>query len=66
MKLPERWQKVIEQNGKYIIDFESKDESFYKKVIEKLQKRWNKCITLEGYYVDKYSRILRKTCVFLS
>ena len=21
MKLPERWQKVIEQNGKYIIDY---------------------------------------------
>ena len=23
MKLPERWQKVIEQNGKYIIDYSS-------------------------------------------
>ena len=33
--------------------FESKDESFYKKDIEKLEKRWNKCITLEGNYVDE-------------
>ena len=28
--------------------FESKDESFYIKGIEKLEKRWNECITLEG------------------
>ena len=27
--------------------FESKDESFYKKIIEKLDKRWNGYITLE-------------------
>ena len=32
---------------------ESKDESFYKKGIEKLEKRWNECITLEGNYVDE-------------
>ena len=31
--------------------FESKDESFYKKGIEKIEKRWNECITLEGNYV---------------
>ena len=33
--------------------FESKDESLYKKSIEKLEKRWNKCITLERNYVDE-------------
>ena len=35
--------------------FESKDESLYKRGIEKLEKRWNECtrITLEGTYVDK-------------
>ena len=32
-------------------DFESRDESFYKKGIEKLEKCWNECITLEGNYV---------------
>ena len=30
--------------------FKSKDESFYKKGIEKLGKRWNECIALEGNY----------------
>ena len=33
--------------------FESKDESFYKKGIEKLDKLWNKFITLEGNCVDE-------------
>ena len=33
--------------------FESKDKSFNIKDIEKLEKRWNKCITLEGEYVDE-------------
>ena len=33
--------------------FESRDESFYKKGIGKLEKRWNECITLEGNYVDE-------------
>ena len=33
--------------------FESKDKSFYKKGIEKLEDRWNECITLEGEYVDE-------------
>ena len=34
--------------------FESKDESFYKKKgIEKLEERWNECVTIEGNYVDK-------------
>ena len=32
--------------------FESEDESFYKKGIGKLEKRWNECITLEGNYVE--------------
>ena len=34
-------------------NFKSKDESLYKKGIEKLGKRSNKCITLEGNYVDE-------------
>ena len=34
--------------------FESKDESFCKKGIEKLEKRWNEYITLEGNYVVLY------------
>ena len=33
--------------------FESKDESFYNKGIENLEKRWNECITLEGRIVDE-------------
>ena len=33
--------------------FESKDESFYKKGIVKLEKRWNECTTLEENYVDE-------------
>ena len=33
--------------------FEVKDKSFYKKSIELLEKGWNQCITLEGYYVDE-------------
>ena len=33
--------------------FESKDESFYKKGIEKLEKCWNECITLDGNSVDE-------------
>ena len=34
-------------------NFESKEKSFYKHGIEKLEKRWNACITLEGDYVDE-------------
>ena len=33
--------------------FKAKDKSFYKKGIEMLEKRWDKCITLEGDYVDE-------------
>ena len=43
-------EEVIVESEAY---FESKDESFYKKCIEKLEKRWNECITLEGNYVDE-------------
>ena len=35
------------------VNFESKDESFYKKGIKKLGKRWNECTTLEGNYVEE-------------
>ena len=33
--------------------FESKDESFDKKGIEKLEKQWHEYFTLEGNYVDE-------------
>ena len=46
--------------------FESKDETFYKKDNEKLEKHWNKCITLEGNYVNEYSRISRQNCFSLN
>ena len=43
-------EEVIAETEAY---FESKDESFYKKRIEKLEKHWNECITVEGNYVDE-------------
>ena len=43
-------EEVIAETEAY---FESKDESFYKKGIEKLEKRWNECITLEGNYFNE-------------
>ena len=38
---------------KTMVNYERKDESFYKKGIEKLGKRWNECIALEGNCVDE-------------
>ena len=43
-------EEVIAETEAY---FESKDESFYKKGIERLEKHWNECITLEGNSVDE-------------
>ena len=43
-------EEVIVETEAY---FDSKDESFYKKGIEKFEKRWNECITLEGNYVNE-------------
>ena len=43
-------EEVIAETKTY---FESKGESVYKKDIEKLEKRWNKCITLLGNYFNK-------------
>ena len=43
-------EEVIAETEAY---FESKDESFYKKGIEELEKCWNECITLEENYVDE-------------
>ena len=40
-------EEVIAETEAY---FESKDESFYKKGIENLKKRWNECIMLGGNY----------------
>lgn len=41
--------EVIEATNEY---FDSKDKSFYKIGIEILEERWNKCISLEGAYVE--------------
>lgn len=43
-------EEVIAETEAY---FASKDKSFYKKAIEKLEERWNECITFEGEYVDE-------------
>ena len=43
-------EEVIAETEAY---FESKDEPFYKKGIEKIKKCSNECITLEGNYVDE-------------
>ena len=44
------YEELIAETEAY---FESKDESSYKKGIEKLEKRWNECITLEENYVHE-------------
>ena len=43
-------EEVIAETEAY---FESKDESFYKKGMKKLEKRSNECVTLEENYVDE-------------
>ena len=43
-------EEVISETEAY---FGAKDKSFYKKGIKLLEKRWNRCITLEGNYVDE-------------
>ena len=50
-------RKIFDSNEEVIAEteiyFKSKDESFYKKGIKNLEKRWNECIKLEGNYVDE-------------
>ena len=43
-------EEVIAETKAY---FEAKDKSFYKHGIEKLEKRWNDYIALEGNYIDE-------------
>ena len=43
-------EEVIAETEAY---FEAKDKSFYKHGIEKLEKRWNDGIALEGDYIDE-------------
>ena len=43
-------EEVIAETEAY---FEAEDKSFYKHGIEKLEKRWNDCIALEGDYIDE-------------
>ena len=42
--------EVIAETNAY---FGAKNKSFYTPVIEKLEKRWNECISLEGDYVNE-------------
>ena len=56
-------EKVIAESEAY---FQAKNKSSYNKGIEMLEKRWNEYITLEGEYVDEWSRILPKSCCFIS
>lgn len=42
-------KEVIAETEAY---FEAKDKSYYKNGIEKLQNRWERCIALEGHYVE--------------
>ena len=55
-------EAVISETEVY---FEAKDKWLCKKGIELLEKRWNQCITLEGDYVDEWSRILPKMFCFI-
>ena len=50
-------EEVIFETERY---FEAKDKSFYQKGIELVEKRLNLCVTQEGDYADKESRILPK------
>lgn len=43
-------EEVIAETEAY---FEAKEKSFYKHGIEKLENRWNDCITLEGNYINE-------------
>ena len=43
-------EEVITETEAY---FASKDKSFYEKAIEKLEERWNECITFGGEYVEE-------------
>ena len=45
--------------------FEAKDKSFYKHGIEKLEKRWNNCIALEGDYLMNKNEFCKTNVVFL-
>ena len=56
-------EEVISETGVY---FETKDKSFYQKGIELLEKHWIQFIILERDYDDGKSRILPKSCCFIS
>ena len=57
-------EEVIAETEAY---FECKDELFYKTAIEKLEKRWNECIALEGNYHMLMNKVefFEKTVFFL-
>ena len=55
-------EEVITETEVY---FEAKDKSFYKHGIEKLEKRWNDCIALEGDYIVNKNEFCKTNVVFL-
>ena len=56
-------EEVIAETEAY---FEAKDKLTYKHGIEKLEKRWNDCIELEGDCIDEKKWILQNKYCFLS
>ena len=57
------WESSV-QNGYHVCSKSIKNNNA--STIEMLEKRWNKCITLEGDYVDEWRIILFKSCCFIS
>ena len=66
MLLGKRFGSNEEVNLKTEAYFEPKNKSFYRKGIELLEKHWDQYITRKGDDVDELSRILPKSCYFIS
>jgi hypothetical protein len=54
--------EVIDAVNDYFADL---DKSTYQSGITALEHRWNKCIELNGDYVEKYQKSTQNNCVFL-
>jgi hypothetical protein len=54
--------EVIDAVNDYFADL---DKSTYQSGITALEHRWNKCIELNGDYVEKYHKSTQNNCVFL-
>ena len=55
-------EEVIAETEAY---FEAKDKSFYKHGIEKLEKRWNDCITLKVIILTNKNELCKTIVVIL-